>query len=167
MTPREALIGYLNTSFPTQMFEEYTDDDGNLRSRPVIDSKGNPVQSKEAVRQRDALIAEVNQMSIPDGPLEMLFDAFGPEAVAENTGRSRRVVPKKQACMHFSIAGLAEVVNQGGALFNLLVTQPQSRAAILKAERKSVIRRENHGVLPLLSGKGFPQVSPEGCAFKG
>lgn len=96
MTPREALIGYLNTSFPTQLFEEYTDEDGNLRSRPVLDSKGNPVQSKEAMRQRDALIAEVNQMSIPDGPLEMLFDAFGPEAVAENTGRSRRVVPKKQ-----------------------------------------------------------------------
>lgn len=96
MTPREALIGYLNTSFPTQLFEEYTDEDGNLRSRPVLDSRGIPVQSKEAMRQRDALIAEVNQMSIPDGPLEMLFDAFGPEAVAENTGRSRRVVPKKQ-----------------------------------------------------------------------
>ena len=95
LTPREALVGYLMNSFPTQMFEEYTDDDGNLRSRPVMDSAGNPVQNKEAVRQRDALVAEVNQMSIPDGPLEMLFDAFGTEAVAENTGRSRRVVPKK------------------------------------------------------------------------
>ena len=97
LTPREALLGYLTTSFPTQMFEEYTDDDGNLRSRPVMDSAGNPVQNKEAIRQRDALIEEVNQMSIPDGPLEMLFDAFGPDAVAENTGRSRRVVPRKQA----------------------------------------------------------------------
>ena len=97
LTPREALLGYLTTSFPTQMFEEYTDDDGNLRSRPVLDSAGNPVQNKEAIRQRDALIEEVNQMSIPDGPLEMLFDAFGPDAVAENTGRSRRVVPRKQA----------------------------------------------------------------------
>lgn len=97
LTPREALIGYLMNSFPTQMFEEYTDDDGNLRSRPVMDSAGNPVQNKEAIRQRDALVAEVNQMSIPDGPLEMLFDAFGPEAVAENTGRSRRVVPKKMS----------------------------------------------------------------------
>ena len=97
LTPREALVGYLTTSFPTQMFEEYTDDDGNLRSRPVMDSAGNPVQNKAAIKQRDALIAEVNQMSIPDGPLEMLFDAFGPEAVAENTGRSRRVVPRKQA----------------------------------------------------------------------
>ncbi|MBP3554450.1 MAG: strawberry notch family protein [Clostridia bacterium] len=97
LTPREALVGYLMTAFPTQMFEEYTDDDGNLRSRPVMNSKGEPVQSKEAIRQRDALIEEVNQMSIPDGPLEMLFDAFGTEAIAENTGRSRRVVPKKMA----------------------------------------------------------------------
>jgi hypothetical protein len=97
LTPREALVGYLANSFPTQMFEEYTDEDGNLRSRPVMDSAGNPVQNREAIRQRDALIAEVNQMSIPDGPLEMLFDAFGPDAVAENTGRSRRVVPRKQS----------------------------------------------------------------------
>lgn len=97
LTPREALIGYLMNSFPTQMFEEYTDEDGNLRSRPVVDSNGAPVHNKKAIQQRDALIAEVNQMSIPDGPLEMLFDAFGTEAVAENTGRSRRVVPKKMA----------------------------------------------------------------------
>ena len=97
LTPRESLIGYLMSSFPTQMFEEYTDDDGNLRSRPVMDSHGKPVYSKEAMRQRDALIAEVESMSIPDGPLEMLFDAFGADAVAENTGRSRRVVPKKMA----------------------------------------------------------------------
>lgn len=95
MTPREALIGYLMNSFPVQMFEDYTDEDGNLRSRPVFDSNGKPVLDRKAVRQRDALIEEVNQMSIPDGPLEMLFDAFGTEAVAENTGRSRRVVPKK------------------------------------------------------------------------
>lgn len=95
LTPRESLIGYLRTSFPVQMFEEYTDEEGNLRSRPVVDSKGEPVLDRKAVRQRDALIAEINEMSIPDGPLEMLFDAFGPENVAENTGRSRRVVPKK------------------------------------------------------------------------
>lgn len=95
LTPRESLIGYLRNSFPVQMFEEYTDEDGNLRSRPVINAKGEPVLDRKAVRQRDALIAEINEMSIPDGPLEMLFDAFGTENVAENTGRSRRIVPKK------------------------------------------------------------------------
>lgn len=97
LTPRESLLGYLQNSFPTELYEEYTDDDGNVKSRVVTDSEGKPVHSKEAMRERDALIAEVKAMSIPDGPLEILFDTFGTEEVAENTGRSRRVVPKKAA----------------------------------------------------------------------
>lgn len=97
LTPRESLIGYLETCFPVQEFEEYTDEDGSTKSRPVVNSKGEPVLSKKAVAMREALIEEINSMSIPDGPMEMLFDAFGTENVAENTGRSRRVVPKRQS----------------------------------------------------------------------
>ena len=44
---------------------------------------------------RDALIEEIKEMKIPDGPLEMLFDAFGVDNVAEVTGRTSRIVPKK------------------------------------------------------------------------
>ena len=44
---------------------------------------------------RDALIEEIKEMKIPDGPLEMLFDAFGVDNVAEVTGRKSRIVPKK------------------------------------------------------------------------
>ena len=94
LTPRSALIGYLESCFPIYKFEEYLDDNGNIRSRQVLDSQGQPVIDKAAVRKRDALIAEINEMSIPDGPLEMLFNAFGTDKVAEVTGRSRRVVPK-------------------------------------------------------------------------
>lgn len=94
LTPRSALIGYLESCFPIYKFEEYLDDNGNVRSRQVLDSQGQPVIDKAAVRKRDALIAEINEMSIPDGPLEMLFNAFGTDNVAEITGRSRRVVPK-------------------------------------------------------------------------
>lgn len=94
LTPRSALIGYLESCFPVYKFEEYLDDNGNIRSRQVLDSQGQPVIDKSAVRKRDALIAEINEMSIPDGPLEMLFNAFGTDKVAEVTGRSRRVVPK-------------------------------------------------------------------------
>ena len=97
LTPRGTLIDYLMKCYPVTKFEEYEDEDGNLRSRPVTNSKGEPVIDKKAVAKRDALIAEVNQMSIPDGPLEMLFDAFGTENVSEITGRTRRVVPRKQA----------------------------------------------------------------------
>ena len=97
LTPREALIGYLETCFPVQEFEEYTDEDGNTKSRPALDSKNQPIISKTAVAMREALIEQIKGMSIPDGPMEMLFDAFGTEMVAENTGRSRRVVPKRQS----------------------------------------------------------------------
>ena len=96
LTPRGTLIDYLMKYYPVQLFEEYTDEHGNIRSKPVTNSKGEAVIDKKAVARRDALIQEINEMSIPDGPLEMLFDAFGTEAVAEITGRSRRVVPRRQ-----------------------------------------------------------------------
>lgn len=97
LTPRGTLIDYLMKNYPIYLYEDYQDDNGNIRSRPVLNSKGEQVIDKKAVAKRDALIAEINQMSIPDGPLEMLFDAFGTENVAEITGRTRRVVPRKQA----------------------------------------------------------------------
>ena len=94
LTPSDSLVQMLEKSFPVQAYEEYTDDKGNTQSRPVVDKDGNPVLDRQAVRQRGALIAEVKQMKVPDGPLEMLFDEFGTEQVAEVTGRTRRVVEK-------------------------------------------------------------------------
>ena len=55
ITPRELALSYLAHSFPTQLFEEYTDSDGNLASRPVLHD-GQPVQCREAVERRDRLI---------------------------------------------------------------------------------------------------------------
>ena len=95
ITPREALLSFLRKSFPTQAYEEYTDENGTQRSRPVLDSNGKPVQDKKAVAMRERMIAEVEQMSVPEGPLEMIFDAFGVDQVAEVTGRKRRLVPGK------------------------------------------------------------------------
>lgn len=94
LTPSETLVQMVATSFPIQVFEEYMDEDGRIKSRLVKDADGNPVIDKKAVRMRDNLIAELQQMKVPDGPLEMLLDAFGVDQVAEVTGRSRRVVEK-------------------------------------------------------------------------
>lgn len=96
LTPRGTLIGYLENCYPVIQYEEYTDENGVVRSRPVTNSKGESVIDRAAVKKRDALIKEVEQMSIPDGPLEILFNAFGTDQVAEITGRTRRVVPRKQ-----------------------------------------------------------------------
>lgn len=95
LTPSETLKDLLQKSFPVNLYEEYTDEDGRTKSRMVTDVQGNPIVDKKAVRMRDNLIAELSQMKVPDGPLEMLFDAFGPDQVAEVTGRTQRVVEKE------------------------------------------------------------------------
>ena len=96
LTPSDMLIQMVQNSFPVELFEEYTDENGTNRSRPVLDGEGKPVIDKKAVKLRDALIDDLKMMKVPDGPLEMLFDAFGEENVAEVTGRTRRVVEKVQ-----------------------------------------------------------------------
>lgn len=92
ITPRDQLIQFIQTSFPTQQFETYIDENGNERSRPVLDSLGNPVRNKEAERMRDALIDDLNDIAVPDGPLDMILNEFGANKVAEVTGRTQRVI---------------------------------------------------------------------------
>jgi len=93
ITPRDQIIQLVEKSFPTQQYEEYIDD-GKERSRPVVDSAGNPVQNKEAVAMRDALIEHLASVRVPQGPLDMVLDHFGTDVVAEVTGRGRRFVRK-------------------------------------------------------------------------
>src|SRR6185436_4509784 len=92
-TPREAVAGYLARSFPTQLFEEYTDSDGNLASRPVF-RDGEPVQCREAVERRDTLIEHLASLDPVPGALDQIVQHFGSDRVAEVTGRSRRIVAK-------------------------------------------------------------------------
>lgn len=92
-SPRNILIDYLKNAFPITRYEEYMDEDGNKRSREVKDANGNPVISQKAVAMRDDLISQIQALSIPDNPLDMLYRAFGVDNVAEITGRSSRVVP--------------------------------------------------------------------------
>lgn len=94
LTPREGLMNYLENSFPVQQYEEYTDDNGNVRSRPVLDSKGDPVINREAVAMRDALLKKLGMLKVPDAPLDMIVRHFGIEKAAEATGRSKRLVDK-------------------------------------------------------------------------
>ena len=56
LTPRESILSYLAHAFPVQLQEPFTDEEGNLMSRPVHDDDGNAVLSQEAVAARDGLI---------------------------------------------------------------------------------------------------------------
>lgn len=92
LTPREYLFDYLRNAFPVQLHEIWTDDEGVERTRPVVDADGNPVLSREAVRQRDELIERLALLPPIPSALDELIQHFGHEQVAEVTGRSKRIV---------------------------------------------------------------------------
>lgn len=93
ITPREYVLDYLAHSFPVQLYEPFTDSEGNLSSRPVY-RDGQPVESREAVARRDELIAQLASLPPVPGALDQIVQHFGTELVAEVTGRSRRIVRK-------------------------------------------------------------------------
>ena len=92
LTPRDAILSYLVHAFPVQLQEPFTDDGGNLLSRPARDTDGNPVICKEAEDRRDALIEKLAALPPVPTALDQIVQHFGHEAVAEVTGRSRRVL---------------------------------------------------------------------------
>ncbi|MGJ0395378.1 MAG: strawberry notch-like NTP hydrolase domain-containing protein [Methylocystis sp.] len=97
ITPREYVLDYLAHSFPTQLFEVYSDENGDLQSRPLVDEEGNPVQSREAMERRDRLIEHLAALPAVQGALDQIVQRFGTEMVAEVTGRARRIVRKANA----------------------------------------------------------------------
>ena len=92
LTPRELVLDYLAHAFPVQLQEAFTDEEGNLMSRPVFDDDGNPVQCQEALAARDELIGKLASLPPVSAALDQIMHRFGHDAVAEVTGRSRRVL---------------------------------------------------------------------------
>jgi predicted RNA methylase len=93
ITPREYVLDYLEHSFPTQLYEPFTDDEGNLSSRPVFEN-GQPVHSQEALARRSRLIEKLASLPPVQGALDQIVQRFGTDVVAEVTGRARRIVRK-------------------------------------------------------------------------
>jgi predicted RNA methylase len=93
ITPREYVLDYLAHSFPVQLYEPFTDSEGNLSSRPVT-RDGQPVECREAVARRDDLIERLASLPPVPGALDQIVQRFGTDMVAEVTGRSRRIVRK-------------------------------------------------------------------------
>jgi predicted RNA methylase len=93
ITPREYVFDYLAHGFPTQLYELFTDDEGNLSSRPVY-RDGQPVQCREAVQRRDRMIERLASLAPVHGALDQIVQRFGTDMIAEITGRSRRIVRK-------------------------------------------------------------------------
>ncbi|WP_375785133.1 strawberry notch-like NTP hydrolase domain-containing protein [Bradyrhizobium sp. Pha-3] len=108
ITPREYVLDYLAHSFPVQLYEPFTDSEGNLCSRPVY-RDGQPVVSREAVARRDRLIEKLASLPPVPGALDQVVQRFGADMVAEVTGRSRRVVRKGDRLVVENRAGSANL----------------------------------------------------------
>ncbi|WP_068875130.1 strawberry notch family protein [Phenylobacterium sp. CCH9-H3] len=91
LTPKEYVLDYLQGAFPTTLMEAIEGEDDQVVLRPVM-KDGAPVHSQEALRLRDETIAGLASLPAVPGVLDALLDAFGTGAVAEITGRSKRVV---------------------------------------------------------------------------
>ncbi|MEW5704345.1 MAG: strawberry notch-like NTP hydrolase domain-containing protein [Pseudomonadota bacterium] len=108
ITPREYVLDYLAHSFPTQLYEPFTDSEGNLSSRPVF-RDGQPVQCRDAIERRDRLIEKLAALPPVQGALDQIVQRFGTDLVAEVTGRSRRIVRHADRLRVESRAGSANL----------------------------------------------------------
>jgi len=91
LTPKEYVLDYLRGAFPTALREPVEGEDGEVTLVPVL-REGRPVHSQEALRLRDETLAALASLPAVSGVLDAVLEAFGTGAVAEITGRSRRVV---------------------------------------------------------------------------
>ncbi|MFN3511890.1 MAG: strawberry notch-like NTP hydrolase domain-containing protein [Phenylobacterium sp.] len=91
LTPKEYVLDYLKGAFPTALMQALEGEDGETVLVPVMED-GRPVHSQEALRLRDETIAGLASLPAVPGVLDALLEALGTGAVAEITGRTRRVV---------------------------------------------------------------------------
>ncbi len=92
-SPREVVAAMVDRGFPTTLYQDVTDPGtGRTIQIPVRDGKGNPVQSKEAVRMKQQVIDGLSALELPENPLDQLVNHFGERNVAELTGRTRRLI---------------------------------------------------------------------------
>lgn len=91
LTPKDYVLDYLKGAFPTALMEAVEGEDGEVTLVPVLQD-GRPVHSQAALRLRDETISSLASLPAVPGVLDAVLEAFGTGAVAEITGRSRRVV---------------------------------------------------------------------------
>lgn len=98
LSPREYVIDYLTKSFPVRLMAVFTDENGNARSEPMSDEFGAPVLCRSALAAREAMIEQLCALPPIATALDAIIERFGVDAVAEVTGRTRRLIVGRDGC---------------------------------------------------------------------
>jgi predicted RNA methylase len=94
LSPKDQVLDYLMRAFPVTKMEALEDEEGAVTIVAVTGVNGVPVQSQEALALREALVTHLACLPAVPGVLDALLEAFGADAVAEITGRLRRIVTR-------------------------------------------------------------------------
>ena len=91
LSQRDILIDFIAKKYPIHRYRLKLEK-GKYYATIRTDNNGEPIVDSHAVARREALIDDIRNLVFPDTALEMLYDAFGEEQVAEVTGRSKKLV---------------------------------------------------------------------------
>ena len=97
ITPRESILEWVRNGFPVQQNQVKTDESGKEYSAPMTDEHGNPIICQEAQALREAMIERLCALPPVQSAIDQLLFHFGAEAIAEITGRSKRLVKRDEA----------------------------------------------------------------------
>ncbi len=73
----------------------FVDDTGTQRSAPMFDEEGRPVHNQTAIARRSEMIEHLCAMPPIKPALDGIIEHYGPEKVAEVTGRSKRLIAQR------------------------------------------------------------------------
>ncbi len=92
-SPRETLSRLVENCFPTRVFQERANQySGVTEHVPILTDDGNQLESRAALQLRRELLDRLSTLEVPEHPLDQLVNYFGPENVAEMTGRKKRLI---------------------------------------------------------------------------
>ena len=135
-SPRAILCGLVERAFPVNLYQEKEDPvSGNKIRVQVTDEQGRPVQSKEALRLRSELLEKLSDLVLPENPLDQIVNYFGPNQVAEISGRRKRLIrdPRTNEVRYASRAPKGVPMNRVNTHENEQFQNGAKRIAIITA----------------------------------
>ena len=98
LSPRRELIEFVERCFPVDEYQVVSDDKNTDKLIPLMHAAtGLPIQNARALDLRGQVLREIEQLMVPEAPIDTIINAFGPDVVAEVTGRKRRLVRQETA----------------------------------------------------------------------